>query len=1083
MALLEKYEEMDESSGTIEADNSCVNLLLDALGVHGDKRTKNLGVTRRLLTSSLGASTEIPITTAKRNLVRGYKAFLLNSSSGINDFLEIEKKVKHLEHLIAHLEDAVRLSKKAPASTSADDNMESAMNDRILSMLIVLTRLIGNVNNQTRSSIRNFDGKQMEPPTKMDVETSSKYDNSRNSKSKPRETTLRSSIFSTQTSQINPSSSPVEEYSRLVRECIYALQGIDGSRINFRRGNNGTINNYFSGALDICPHMVHNITYSGTLSSTSSSCISQMDQQKQEPFVTLDAIQLCGECGWLLLCIQQFINQNIASCDVEASGGRMVARALAEALSEEITEYHSFIANILEVQQSKSDLFTLNQLVCTVRNAKVKLHALALLVEDCNKKKKYPAHHYSSVVHIHAKLRKASSSTSSRRSASSSHNPLNHSVTLSTLFNKIASRTSLPLYQKMFEWVFFGMLVQKQYKDPNRTEQEGPEEDFFITENVSVEDAYLWWESSGEISSRYAKNHDTRSNVRHSQLAASRYSLDQLMIPVFISHEMAQVMLNIGKGVNFVRKCLGDNSWDLMQQLELAGSNNNDNCIYENTNISKETLGFCYGSGDILQKTLNQCQTIVHSHILTMLLERHSLHQHLLLMKKCLLLSQGDFVQTLIESLDETLAKHFTSATPLMTADDDIDTIDGGGGASLTLPPRYTLQMLVDNALHNTNYFKLLPETFLSRIVVVILTSAANVSGSVNLDEDREMKGLFKWDDFSLEYTIDAPLTSVIHPVAQARYQLMFRLIWRCKHIEYMLSKNWRSAVTVHRTVLKMCKEEAEQEQGSSGAGRSARAVLRRTAMTRHKAMHFFSNFLSYISYEVLENSWKELQLNLSSAKTLDDIVRSHDLYMKNIVTKSMLLAKDDDPTCDHSFSATTIGSEERTPSLAMLLTSVLYAAARFTSAEERVFTNALNGLEKASRMRRVAENRLKENKWGYEKTPLFSTDVMEAAFSDNNAAVLSLLISSAEELDVELKKFITKLFRQTDDRGDDEENDDYTRPMTVEATPDFEGTPTPPGLRHSYLGEFCDQGLKDSLQFLAFRLDFNRYYDKECRT
>lgn len=1056
MHRLGRNEETNASgctNGSRDVNNSA-HLLLDALEVHGEERTRCLGVITRLLTSSLGASMPMSIANVKRNLLAGYKAFLLGSSSGSNEVLEIEIKVQHLENLITRLEEIVLKRQTNMGSSNVDSSSA-------LSMLIVFSRLIGTSSTgQARSS---------------------KVNNNQIFKSKTEQTTMKSIAFSKmQAPQRTTPASPAEEYTRLVRECIYALQGIDGSRIRFRELQNdaGTVSCDFDGALAVCPRLVRDITYSGTITS-ASSYTNQLDLLRQEPFVTLDAIQLCGECGWLFLCIQQFIHQNIASsCEGEASYGRMVARALAEALRDELTDYHSFVASILEQQQQIEPeyLFTLNQLVCTVRNAKMKLHALALLVEDCNKKKKYPAHHIPSVVHIHTNLRKASSSISSRRTAASSWDSLNNSVELSKLFSKLAYRTSLPLYHKMFQWVFFGILAQNQRVSASTTSR-GPdtELDFFITENISVEDAYLWWENSGEVTSSYTKTREIIHSELRSQLVTPRYSLDQSMIPVFIPHEIAQTMLNIGKGVNFVRKCLSDKSWDLMQQLV---SNNNLGDIKNHT-ANKESLGFCYGAGDILQMTLSRCQRIVHSHILTMLFDRHSLQQHLLLMKKCLLLSQGDFVQTLIEGLDDAFTKHLSST--LITADSGIDMIDGGGVA-LTLPPRYTLQMLVDNALHNTNYFKLLPESFLSRILVVITSGATSISSSDTLDEDREKKSLFKWDVFSLEYSIDAPLTSVIHPVAQTRYHLMFRLIWRCKHIEYMLSKNWRSAVTVHRAVLRICKEEPAREQGVLADGSSSRALLRRTAMTRHKAMHFFSNFLSYISYEVIENSWKELDFNLGNAKTLDDIVRSHDLYMKNIVTKSMLLAKNDDHTFEHSFldSATTSnGSEVRASSLAMHLTSVLHAAARFTAAEERVFANALNALERAAQMRRVAENRLKDKKWGFEKTP---SNAMETAFSDENDSALSVLISTAEELDLELRKFITNLFRQTDDRGDSNENDDYSHTLT-EVSPDLEVTPTPPGLRQHHFVETDDQGLKDSLQFLAFRLDFNRYYDKECRT
>jgi hypothetical protein len=126
----------------------------------------------------------------------------------------------------------------------------------------------------------------------------------------------------------------------------------------------------------------------------------------------------------------------------------------------------------------------------------------------------------------------------------------------------------------MFQWVFLGLLAQNQrISTSTASKGQDTELDFFITENISVEDAYLWWESSGEVTSSYTKTH--HSSEPRSPLVTPRYSLDQSMIPVFIPHEMAQTMLNIGKGVNFVRKCLGDKSWDLMQQLLSVVSSNN----------------------------------------------------------------------------------------------------------------------------------------------------------------------------------------------------------------------------------------------------------------------------------------------------------------------------------------------------------------------------------------------------------------------------------------------------------------------------------------------------------------------------
>jgi hypothetical protein len=44
------------------------------------------------------------------------------------------------------------------------------------------------------------------------------------------------------------------------------------------------------------------------------------------------------------------------------------------------------------------------------------------------------------------------------------------------------------------------------------------------------------------------------------------------------------------------------------------------------------------------------------------------------------------------------------------------------------------------------------------------------------------------WEIFSLDYSVDAPLTALIHPDAIATYRTAFHMLWRLKRVEWSLS-------------------------------------------------------------------------------------------------------------------------------------------------------------------------------------------------------------------------------------------------------------------------------------------------------
>ncbi len=72
------------------------------------------------------------------------------------------------------------------------------------------------------------------------------------------------------------------------------------------------------------------------------------------------------------------------------------------------------------------------------------------------------------------------------------------------------------------------------------------------------------WMIEGEINDPFNEFFvDTDLNVPDDKLWKSKYSLNYIMIPSFLSNELAKKILATGKAVNFIRRCCGEQDWIL----------------------------------------------------------------------------------------------------------------------------------------------------------------------------------------------------------------------------------------------------------------------------------------------------------------------------------------------------------------------------------------------------------------------------------------------------------------------------------------------------------------------------------------
>ncbi|KAF1778528.1 Gamma-tubulin complex component protein [Phytophthora cactorum] len=124
-------------------------------------------------------------------------------------------------------------------------------------------------------------------------------------------------------------------------------------------------------------------------------------------------------------------------------------------------------------------------------------------------------------------------------------------------------------------------------------------------------------------------------------------------------------------------------------------------------------------------------------------------------------------------------------------------------------------------------------------------------------------------DAFTLDYNVKWPLSLVISCGALTKYQMIFRHIFFCKHVERQLCDAWMN----HQATKEL----------------SLRAALGPSFCLRQRMLHFQQNFVYYMMFEVISPRWHDFQQQLASAGTVDDILEFQGEFL-DICLKECLL-------------------------------------------------------------------------------------------------------------------------------------------------------------------------------------------------
>ncbi|KAF4720802.1 Gamma-tubulin complex component 3, partial [Perkinsus olseni] len=244
--------------------------------------------------------------------------------------------------------------------------------------------------------------------------------------------------------------------------------------------------------------------------------------------------------------------------------------------------------------------------------------------------------------------------------------------TLRSVLDDIISRTLQPLVAMIHLWVSEGRLMK------------GGEADFFIEELAAV----------------------SNRTTSCSDIWTGAFVLDFDKVPSIITEDVALKIFVTGKSINFVRQCCSEGDWLGDQDEPLPHPEGGE-----------ET------SAESLTRMVQAAYRRETSLVFRLMMNKYRLQDHLLAVKKYLLLSQGDFVGHLLDLMTEHLS---TRAQALRV---------------------HTFRDLTDHALR------------LQRV------GSAGAAAS--------------WEIFSLDYIATQPISVILNDGAMHQYRKVFSISWR----------------------------------------------------------------------------------------------------------------------------------------------------------------------------------------------------------------------------------------------------------------------------------------------------------------
>ncbi|XP_067000772.2 gamma-tubulin complex component 2 [Anabrus simplex] len=312
-----------------------------------------------------------------------------------------------------------------------------------------------------------------------------------------------------------------------------------------------------------------------------------------------------------------------------------------------------------------------------------------------------------------------------------------------------------------------------------------------------------------------------------------RYMIRRERIPLFLEG-MSDVILRTGKYLNVIRQC---------GKIVKAPQ--------------AESLMYTLHDRQYAE-TIEEAYRFASKTLLELLMDENDLMGRLRSVKHYFLLDQGDFIVQFMDSCEGELSKNI----------DDI------------VPTR--LETLLDLALRmsaaNTDPYKddmrmeLLPYDLIFQMFKILSIETLEENEYRLRTGKKELTGLLS---FSFGYEVKWPVSLVLNRKAIACYQMIFRHLFYCKHIERLLCRVW-----LRNKLAKTFSLKASQMYVAAFA-------------LRQRMLDCVQNLEYYMMIEVIEPNWVAFWNKMLKVSNVDEVLVCHSDFLDLCLKDCMLTNPD----------------------------------------------------------------------------------------------------------------------------------------------------------------------------------------------
>ena len=291
-------------------------------------------------------------------------------------------------------------------------------------------------------------------------------------------------------------------------------------------------------------------------------------------------------------------------------------------------------------------------------------------------------------------------------------------------------------------------------------------------------------------------------SVNKKMLWSVMFHVNPEMVPCFFSTKLTQKIFLTGKTLYFLRKECSEEDWS--ESIPVVDSILDIEKAKWVSVISKKT----------------------NEKLLNILFGKYKLQDHCTSVKKYLLMAQGDFHHALIEGIYSTLN---LSATKIY---------------------KHSLISILETALKSSNcqYHE---AEFTSRIKIILEDPKNKENG---------------WDIFSLDYSIESPLSTFFSAEIMIKYRKIFNFLWKVKRAHFLM----HSFQSPKDLILIQSMPDVKP-------------YLKVLFMLGSQILHFINILSNYLMVETIEVAWEEFFSQLFKAKDLDELIFLHNNFVSNI--------------------------------------------------------------------------------------------------------------------------------------------------------------------------------------------------------